>query len=149
MKIYCLFVIFFIRNLRELNVEGNQLPAMPSGALNLQNLIKLNVRNNLMHPLFWKENSKNEPQRLMELAATAIDRWSLYSRYEFNEEIERILERLTFFFSSLFFSRYLKIDFLIVNRFIIFSFVFFYSVKITAVNLANVVVKQCLDLVLE
>ncbi|CAD5116590.1 DgyrCDS5467 [Dimorphilus gyrociliatus] len=84
--------IKYLVNLRELNVEGNQLPAMPSGALNLTKLIKLNVRNNLMHPLFWKEHSKNTPQRLLELAATAIDRWSLYSRYNLTEEIIDILE---------------------------------------------------------
>ena len=49
------------RTLRELNLEGNQLPAMPSGALRLD-LDVLNVKNNFMHPLFWQESTKNEPQ---------------------------------------------------------------------------------------
>ena len=42
-------------------MEGNQLPAMPAGALRLD-LDRLNVKNNFMHPLFWHENTHNEPQ---------------------------------------------------------------------------------------
>jgi hypothetical protein len=42
-------------------MEGNQLPAMTSGALGLE-LDYLNVKNNFMHPLFWKENTQNQPQ---------------------------------------------------------------------------------------
>ena len=34
---------------------------MPSGALRLD-LDVLNVKNNFMHPLFWQESTKNEPQ---------------------------------------------------------------------------------------
>jgi hypothetical protein len=56
------YIVYFVyRSLRELNVEGNQLPAMPSGALRLD-LDRLNVKNNFMHPLFWHENTHNEPQ---------------------------------------------------------------------------------------
>lgn len=55
---------FFLRSLRELNLEGNQLPAMPSGALRLD-LDRLNVKNNFMHPLFWHENTHNEPQVML------------------------------------------------------------------------------------
>jgi len=53
--------LYVSRSLRELNCEGNQLPAMPSGALRLD-LDRLNVKNNFMHPLFWHENTHNEPQ---------------------------------------------------------------------------------------
>lgn len=42
-------------------MEGNQLPAMPCGAL-LLDLFYLNVKNNFMHPLFWKEHTQNQPQ---------------------------------------------------------------------------------------
>ena len=52
----------FCRRLVELNAEGNQLPAMPVGALKLKEMKYLRVRNNFMHPLFWRENTKNEPQ---------------------------------------------------------------------------------------
>ncbi|KAK3095277.1 hypothetical protein FSP39_012616 [Pinctada imbricata] len=60
-----------MRNLRELNMEGNQLPAMPCGAL-LLDLFYLNVKNNFMHPLFWKENTQNQPQRLIDMASLAL-----------------------------------------------------------------------------
>ncbi|XP_053404310.1 leucine-rich repeat-containing protein 63-like [Mercenaria mercenaria] len=60
-----------LESLRELNVEGNQLPAMPSGALRLD-LDRLNVKNNFMHPLFWHENTHNEPQRLVDLVLLCI-----------------------------------------------------------------------------
>ncbi|XP_060573580.1 leucine-rich repeat-containing protein 63-like isoform X2 [Ruditapes philippinarum] len=63
--------ICHLESLRELNVEGNQLPAMPSGALRLD-LDRLNVKNNFMHPLFWHENTHNEPQRLMDLVLLNI-----------------------------------------------------------------------------
>ncbi|XP_022102059.1 leucine-rich repeat-containing protein 63-like isoform X2 [Acanthaster planci] len=58
--------------LRELNVEGNQLPALPCSALKLRKLRYLRVTNNFMHPLFWKENSQNDPQRLLDLASLAV-----------------------------------------------------------------------------
>ncbi|XP_038051222.1 uncharacterized protein LOC119724305 [Patiria miniata] len=58
--------------LRELNVEGNQLPALPCSALKLRKLRYLRVTNNFMHPLFWKENSQNEPQRLLDLSSLAV-----------------------------------------------------------------------------
>lgn len=47
--------------LRELNLEGNQLGAMPMGALSL-NLKYLKIRNNFMHPLLWRETVDNQPQ---------------------------------------------------------------------------------------
>ena len=45
-----------------MNVEGNQLCALPCGALQLPSLKYLNVKNNYMHPLFWQEHSRNSPQ---------------------------------------------------------------------------------------
>lgn len=63
--------ICHLESLRELNLEGNQLPAMPSGALRLD-LDRLNVKNNFMHPLFWHENTHNEPQRLVDMVLLSI-----------------------------------------------------------------------------
>ena len=58
----CLFVaLALLRYLRELNLEGNQLVALPTGMLRLRHLRHLCVRNNFLHPLFWKDNSKNTP----------------------------------------------------------------------------------------
>lgn len=68
--------ICMLQSLRELNLEGNQLPAMPSGALRLD-LDHLNVKNNFMHPLFWHENTHNEPQRLVDIVLTSIQKSDL------------------------------------------------------------------------
>ena len=58
-----MYVIHVVdRKLRELNVEGNQLTALPVGMLRLRRLESLRVRNNFLHPLFWKESSRNTPQ---------------------------------------------------------------------------------------
>ncbi|XP_060070630.1 leucine-rich repeat-containing protein 63-like [Ylistrum balloti] len=69
------------RSLRELNMEGNQLPAMPCGALLLE-LNYLNVKNNFMHPLFWKENTRNQPQRLIDMAALTMYKSEMYRKAE-------------------------------------------------------------------
>uniref|UniRef100_A0A803JDH7 Leucine rich repeat containing 63 n=1 Tax=Xenopus tropicalis TaxID=8364 RepID=A0A803JDH7_XENTR len=66
-----------LRVLEFLNVEGNNLPALPCGALKLQ-LRCLRVRNNAMHPLFWRENSHIGPQRLTDLAAAFLARSNLF-----------------------------------------------------------------------
>lgn len=55
-----------LERLRFLNVEGNELPGLPCGLLRL-NLFRIRVRNNFMSPLFWRENSKNDPQRLTDI----------------------------------------------------------------------------------
>ena len=47
--------------LRELNLEGNQLGAMPVGALYL-NIKYLRINNNFTHPLLWRETATNQPQ---------------------------------------------------------------------------------------
>lgn len=63
-KKYCILVTFSLpcRMLRFLNLEGNQLAALPCSFLKLRNLRSLRVYNNFMHPLFWRENSQNNPQ---------------------------------------------------------------------------------------
>ncbi|XP_023930593.1 leucine-rich repeat-containing protein 63 [Lingula anatina] len=82
-----------LKNLRELMVEGNQLAAMPSGALKLKNLKHLTVRNNFMHPLFWKENTRNQPQRLTDLACLAFMNAGLHRRaYHLTETVARLLQ---------------------------------------------------------
>lgn len=43
-------------------MEGNELVALPVGCLQLRRLARLTVRNNYLHPLFWLENSRNQPQ---------------------------------------------------------------------------------------
>ncbi|KAM4701797.1 leucine-rich repeat-containing protein 63 [Discoglossus pictus] len=63
--------ICFLRMLEFLNLEGNGIPALPCEALKLK-LKNLRVLNNAMHPLFWRENSCIEPQRLTDLAALSF-----------------------------------------------------------------------------
>nr|CAB3262568.1 uncharacterized protein LOC100180427 [Phallusia mammillata] len=62
-----------LENLRFLNVEGNELPGLPCGLLRL-NLFRMRFRNNFMSPLFWRENSKNDPQRLSDLCCLSLQR---------------------------------------------------------------------------
>lgn len=66
-----------LKRLRALNLEGNQLAALPCGMLKLRELRYLRVINNFMHPLLWKENSQNNPQRLSDMAATVCKREGL------------------------------------------------------------------------
>ena len=60
----CLWTLLLvlIRSIREMNLEGNQLTSLPAPMLRLRHLRHLGVRNNYMHPLFWRENSKNTAQ---------------------------------------------------------------------------------------
>nr|XP_015219530.1 PREDICTED: leucine-rich repeat-containing protein 63 isoform X1 [Lepisosteus oculatus]XP_015219531.1 PREDICTED: leucine-rich repeat-containing protein 63 isoform X1 [Lepisosteus oculatus]XP_015219532.1 PREDICTED: leucine-rich repeat-containing protein 63 isoform X1 [Lepisosteus oculatus] len=69
-----------LRALEYLNVEGNQLAALPCGALRLC-LRELRVSNNYMHPYFWTENTQNQPQRLVHLAALCFSVYGLDRRY--------------------------------------------------------------------
>ncbi|XP_074657962.1 uncharacterized protein LOC141910963 [Tubulanus polymorphus] len=69
-----------LKTLRELNVDGNQLPALPCGALKL-NLKYIRVANNYMHPLFWEENTRNQPVRLVDIAANIFIGYQLQKRY--------------------------------------------------------------------
>ncbi|KAK7480474.1 hypothetical protein BaRGS_00028291 [Batillaria attramentaria] len=59
--------IKYLKKLEELDLDGNQLPALPAGVLNLR-LTAIRVRNNFMHPLFWKDHTKKQPQRLLDMA---------------------------------------------------------------------------------
>ncbi|XP_053863929.1 leucine-rich repeat-containing protein 63 isoform X2 [Malaclemys terrapin pileata] len=74
-----------------LNVEGNQLCALPCEVLKLP-LKLLYTENNLMHPFLWKENSQNQPQRLTDLAALCFSRNNMWQRYtEISKDIQEIL----------------------------------------------------------
>ncbi|CAL1546904.1 unnamed protein product [Lymnaea stagnalis] len=64
----------FLQSLKVLDIEGNQIPALPASCLTMLNLSHVNVRNNFMHPLFWKENTKNKPQSLLDLACVHVYR---------------------------------------------------------------------------
>ncbi|XP_028657103.1 uncharacterized protein LOC114651364 [Erpetoichthys calabaricus] len=82
-----------IRNLRFLeflNVEGNELGALPCGALKLQ-LKQLRISNNYMHHYFWEEYSKNQPQRLCDLAAMMLSKSRKYSSSKLPSDIKQIL----------------------------------------------------------
>ncbi|KAL5005485.1 hypothetical protein ScPMuIL_018941 [Solemya velum] len=83
-----------LRNLQALNVDGNQLPALPCGALHL-NLMYLGVRNNFMHPLFWKENTQNEPQRLIDVAARVMYISGLHKMKGLPSSVGQVLNSLT------------------------------------------------------
>ncbi|XP_038243843.1 leucine-rich repeat-containing protein 63 isoform X2 [Dermochelys coriacea] len=77
--------------LEYLNVEGNQLCALPCEVLKLPVKL-LNTENNLMHPFLWKENSQNQPQRLTDLAALYFSRNHMWQRYtEISKDIQEIL----------------------------------------------------------
>ncbi|XP_030058268.1 leucine-rich repeat-containing protein 63 [Microcaecilia unicolor] len=86
-----------IRNLRALdflNVEGNELPALPCGALKLK-LKQIRVSNNFMHPLLWKENSRTQPQKLLDLTALFFVTNNLWRCYrELPREVEKTLNKL-------------------------------------------------------
>ncbi|KAM9319951.1 leucine-rich repeat-containing protein 63 [Gastrophryne carolinensis] len=69
-----------VRALEFLNVEGNSLPALPCGALKLK-LKQLRVSNNRMHPLFWRENSHIQPQKLLDLAVMSFVRNNLFHHF--------------------------------------------------------------------
>ena len=60
-SLFALSVLIY-RSLRELNLEGNQLGALPVGALHLNGLKYLKINNNFMHPLLWRETATNQPQ---------------------------------------------------------------------------------------
>ncbi|XP_071376251.1 leucine-rich repeat-containing protein 63 [Centroberyx affinis] len=59
--------------LQVLNVEGNQLPALPCGALHLR-LKQLRTAHNFMHPYFLESFSRRSAQTLRDLAALVLRR---------------------------------------------------------------------------
>ncbi|XP_064800430.1 leucine-rich repeat-containing protein 63 isoform X3 [Oncorhynchus masou masou] len=69
-----------LRTLEYLNVEGNQLPGLPCGALRLS-LTQLRISNNYMHPYFWKSCSWNSPQDLQHSATMTLSLTDTCLRY--------------------------------------------------------------------
>ncbi|XP_044142950.1 leucine-rich repeat-containing protein 63 isoform X2 [Bufo gargarizans] len=84
-----------LRALEFLNVEGNSLPALPCGALKLK-LKHLRVGNNRMHPLFWRETTHIQPQRLLDLAAMSFVKKNTFPySAAIPNEVKHILQNLT------------------------------------------------------
>ena len=50
------------RHLRKLHLQGNELAGLPSTTAELRSLKTVNVANNFMHPLLWREMTRNQPQ---------------------------------------------------------------------------------------
>ncbi|CAM4599874.1 unnamed protein product [Leuciscus chuanchicus] len=63
--------ITHLRSLRSLNVEGNQLVALPAGLLCVC-VSELRLSGNYTHTLLWSENSCNSPQTLLHTAAHTL-----------------------------------------------------------------------------
>ncbi|ROL48935.1 Leucine-rich repeat-containing protein 63 [Anabarilius grahami] len=59
------------QSLRSLNVEGNQLVALPAGLLRVS-VSELRLSGNYTHALLWSENSCNSPQTLLHTAAHTL-----------------------------------------------------------------------------
>uniref|UniRef100_A0A2C9KTQ7 Leucine-rich repeat-containing protein 63 n=1 Tax=Biomphalaria glabrata TaxID=6526 RepID=A0A2C9KTQ7_BIOGL len=74
--------ISLLRTLKVLDLEGNQLHALPAGCLTLPHLTHVNLRNNFMHPLFWKDYSKNKPQRLLDLSCVQVYKSNLHKNLD-------------------------------------------------------------------
>lgn len=60
-----------LKVLHKLNIEGNQLSGLPASALCLH-LSQIILGNNLMHPLLWRENARNQPQSLVDICCVVI-----------------------------------------------------------------------------
>ncbi|KAH9490271.1 hypothetical protein Btru_035319 [Bulinus truncatus] len=73
-----------LQSLKVLDLEGNQLHGLPAGCLSMPSLTQVNLRNNFMHPLFWKEYTKNKPQKLLDLACVHVYRANLHKNLELN-----------------------------------------------------------------
>ncbi|XP_071950183.1 uncharacterized protein [Antedon mediterranea] len=85
-----------LKKLRALNLDGNQLAAMPAGSLKLHNLEYLRVYNNYMHPYLWFENSTNTPQRLSDLCALILKQHGLDNVYtEVSKDLAIIINSYT------------------------------------------------------
>ncbi|KAK3787875.1 hypothetical protein RRG08_022168 [Elysia crispata] len=82
-----------LKSLQVLDLEGNQIPALPAKCLDMISLSHVNVRNNFMHPLFWKENTHNKPQHLLDLCCVAVCKAGLESSTFLNSECTSALTR--------------------------------------------------------
>ncbi|XP_061290556.1 leucine-rich repeat-containing protein 63 isoform X3 [Bos javanicus] len=81
-----------LRSLEKLMVDGNELTSFPHGILKL-NLKKILFENNFTNPIFWKENSMNDPQHLTQIAALFFLKNNLYKYYNvIPEEIQKLLK---------------------------------------------------------
>ncbi|XP_028405726.1 uncharacterized protein LOC114528287 isoform X2 [Dendronephthya gigantea] len=79
-----------LRSLRELSVEGNELGAFPSGILQLK-LKHLRMMCNFTHPVFWRETTSNQPQRLFHMAAQRMISSERYCITSIPQEIKMLL----------------------------------------------------------
>ncbi|XP_072466694.1 leucine-rich repeat-containing protein 63 isoform X2 [Notamacropus eugenii] len=81
-----------LRSLNNLNLDGNELTSLPPGILKVSPDM-LTVENNFLHPLFWKANSKNDVQRLKDLALVSFSQNQLWKFYKMlpNEIKEQLL----------------------------------------------------------
>ncbi|XP_066237083.1 leucine-rich repeat-containing protein 63 [Saccopteryx leptura] len=70
-----------LRSLKKLVVDGNDLTSFPSGILKL-NLKKILFENTYTHPLLWRENSLNSPQRLTQLTSLFFLKNNLHKYYD-------------------------------------------------------------------
>ncbi|KAJ7341523.1 hypothetical protein JRQ81_005719 [Phrynocephalus forsythii] len=78
-----------------LSVEGNLLYVLPCGILKLQ-LSCLKVENNFLHPYFWDDICKLQPQRLTDMAAHCFAKHKLWEfHHEIPENIQDILSNST------------------------------------------------------
>ncbi|GFO40033.1 leucine-rich repeat-containing protein 63 [Plakobranchus ocellatus] len=82
-----------LKSLQILDLEGNQIPALPAKCLDMMSLTHVNVRNNFMHPLFWKENTRNKPQHLFDLCCVAVCKAGLQDSSKLNAECTAALNR--------------------------------------------------------
>ena len=61
-----------LSSLQRLNVDGNQLCGLPASFLRLKQITHLSISDNLTHPLLWRENTRNQPQMLVDLASVVL-----------------------------------------------------------------------------
>jgi hypothetical protein len=70
--------------LKYLNVEGNEIEYLPSSMLTMHHLLKINVKNNYLHPVLWKSAMINQPQTLFDLSIYALNQ--NYERYKLGKK---------------------------------------------------------------
>ncbi|XP_048458856.1 uncharacterized protein LOC109917213 isoform X2 [Rhincodon typus] len=81
--------------LQFLNIAGNELTTLPNDLLQLK-LKQLRLENNYIHPMFWEENARNQPQRLTDLAAVTFSKGHLIQQYtNIPKEVQDILNNAT------------------------------------------------------
>ncbi|XP_055281970.1 leucine-rich repeat-containing protein 63 [Moschus berezovskii] len=81
-----------LRSLEKLIADGNELTSFPHGILKL-NLKKILFENNFTNPIFWKENSMNNPQHLTQITALFFLKNNLHKYYNvIPVEIQKLLK---------------------------------------------------------